>query len=264
MVGQERLINQINNFNINNFPKSSILNGEQGCGKHTLIKYIESHLNLTSIYLNEINKDIIDSIYLSPNPYIYVIDGDSLTIKQQNIILKTIEEPLKNSFLIILNENISNLLPTIIDRCYVFNFDFYDDIMLKQFIPPQYTEQLSLLNILRTPGKLINISNINFNDYNNFSIKMISKLREASLANALTISDKFNYKEDYNKFEIPLMIDLLLYNSYKDYIENNNKNSFFFYNITLNYKNKFSNKIFDKKQLMISYIIELWEKLKGV
>lgn len=264
MVGQERLINQINNFTIDNFPKSSILNGEQGCGKHSLIKYIESHLNLNSIFLSDINNEVIENIYLSPNPYIYIIDGDSLTIKQQNILLKTIEEPLANSFLIILNENLSSLLPTILDRCYIFKFDFYDDITLKQFIPPQYTDQSSLLNILRTPGKLINLANINFDDYNNFSLKMISKLKLASLANALTIVDKFNYKEDYNKFEISLMIDLLLYNSYRNYLDNKNKDSLIFYNISLIYKNKFSTKVYDKKQLMISYIIELWKTLKGV
>lgn len=264
MVGQERLIEQINKFNIDSFPKSSILNGEQGCGKHTLVKYIESYLKLKSIYLEDVNNEVIESIYLSPIPYIYVIDGDSLNIKQQNILLKTIEEPLTNSFLIILSENISSILPTILDRCYLFKFDFYTDITLKQFIPPQYADQPNLLNILRTPGKLINISNVNFNDYNNFSIKMISKLKLASLANSLTISDKFNYKEDYTKFEIPLMIDLLIYNSYKDYLDNNNKDSLSFYNISLKYKNKFLTKVYDKKQLMISYIIELWETLKGV
>ena len=42
LVGQERVLDKINNFTLDTFPSSTILLGEDGCGKHTLLSYISA------------------------------------------------------------------------------------------------------------------------------------------------------------------------------------------------------------------------------
>ena len=56
-------------------------------------------------------------------PKIYIIDSSTISIKEQNIILKFVEEPLKNSYIIILKN--SKLLPTILNRCQKWKFEAY-------------------------------------------------------------------------------------------------------------------------------------------
>ena len=41
MIGQKKLQDKLNSLSINDFPKSLILQGELGCGKHTFCKLIE-------------------------------------------------------------------------------------------------------------------------------------------------------------------------------------------------------------------------------
>ena len=44
MIGQKRLLNVIDNYTIDTFPRSVILIGDQGCGKHTLVNYISENI----------------------------------------------------------------------------------------------------------------------------------------------------------------------------------------------------------------------------
>lgn len=47
-------------------------------------------------------------------------DADTMTIRAQNRLLKTLEEPAGNAIIILLSENIENLLPTILSRCVLY------------------------------------------------------------------------------------------------------------------------------------------------
>ncbi|MCP4180673.1 MAG: hypothetical protein GY756_23170 [bacterium] len=46
-----------------------------------------------------------------------IYDADRMMIQAQNAFLKTLEEPPKNSYFILVSENPSTLLPTVISRC---------------------------------------------------------------------------------------------------------------------------------------------------
>ncbi|MFV0516496.1 MAG: hypothetical protein ACK5MV_03800 [Aminipila sp.] len=47
-------------------------------------------------------------------------DADTMTIRAQNRLLKTLEEPYSGTIIILLSENIENLVQTILSRCVVF------------------------------------------------------------------------------------------------------------------------------------------------
>ena len=61
-----------------------------------------------------ISAEYIDKIMLNPNPRIYVIDLSKITEKDENVLLKFIEEPLKTSFIILLAESRNGILNTIL------------------------------------------------------------------------------------------------------------------------------------------------------
>ena len=127
MIGQVNLLKKLNSYTIDNFPHSSLILGEEGSGKHTLSMYIKDNiLKLPLLDITEnISDEYIDMIYRNPNPSIYLINMSKMMEKEQNILLKFIEEPLQNAFIILLCENVNNLLNTIYNRCVVFEMELY-------------------------------------------------------------------------------------------------------------------------------------------
>ncbi|WP_139249880.1 DNA polymerase III subunit [Lutispora thermophila] len=80
----------------------------------------------SSIKIEQIRKLISDiSVKSYENIYrvIIVENADSLTSESQDAFLKTLEEPEGNNIFILLTENYNTLLPTIISRCQVYNFN---------------------------------------------------------------------------------------------------------------------------------------------
>ena len=258
-LGQPKLLELLNTLNISNFPKTSLVLGDFGCGKSLFISLIQNKLNLNTQQLSDIDTDLINNINLNPTPTIYIIDGNNLTQKQQNILLKLMEEPLENSYLILKCEDLGSLLDTIVNRCFIFKFSSYDKATLNQFIPDKYKNIPDICTICNTPGKLVELENLDFMKHYEFGLKIVTKLNTASLANTLTIADKINYKDEYDKLNLNLLLTMVLHHAYNYYIKNNLNMYLKLYQLTLKYIQQFKNKIFDKKQLMLSYLIHSWQ-----
>lgn len=63
-------------------------------------------------------------------------DADSMTVRAQNRLLKTLEEPNAGTVLFLLSENTENLLPTITSRCIIYrlsNFVLDEDAVDLRF-----------------------------------------------------------------------------------------------------------------------------------
>lgn len=77
----------------------------------------------SSIGVDQI-RGVLDDIHLKPyesDRKVYIIeDAQAMTIQAQNAFLKTLEEPPLFATIILLAENASELLPTILSRCQVF------------------------------------------------------------------------------------------------------------------------------------------------
>ncbi len=60
---------------------------------------------------------------LEPGPKVYIIDKiEKMSINAANSILKFIEEPVADTYTILTTDNLHQILPTIISRCQVINF----------------------------------------------------------------------------------------------------------------------------------------------
>lgn len=259
IIGQDKLINKINNYNIDNFPKSLILVGPEGSGKHTIIDYIAKHLNLPYIDLTEyVSYETLTNLSSRTEPYIYVFDANKLSIKDENVILKFIEEPLKNTFVIIACINESQLIDTVLSRCQIWRLDKYKIEQLDKF--SSFKLDSSIMHILDTPGKLLKFTNYNeILAINELVKKIFTCIKNANIQNVLTLSNKISFNNEEDKFDFNLFIDFLLNEAMNYFISN----PFEYNKAWLIYKRTYelSNSRFiahiNKKQLFENYILDL-------
>lgn len=195
IIGQEKLLNIVNTFlDSSNLPQSILFIGDKGCGKHTIASYIASSLNLELQDISQkISDEYISDIYLSVTRYIYLLDFSCISFKNQNSLLKFIEEPPKNCYIIGICENKTQVLPTIQNRCSVLYFDRYTKQQLNLLTDDEY-----LLSVCNTPGKIITFQNmpgIDIEKYKSLAKTIVEKIYNANIANILTISNKLSFKD---------------------------------------------------------------------
>lgn len=265
MVGQKKLLSRINTFTIDTFPRSAMIVAAKGMGKHTLVQYIkENILKLPLIDITEnISSEVIDKIYMNPNPSIYLIDLSKMTEKNQNIMLKLIEEPLNNSFIILLAENQHFVLDTIISRCVLFEFDNYSKEELKTFVTDADNVDL-ILSILESPGKILETNTQNIKDIIDTCEKIVTKLGQAHYANALSIANKINFKDSYDKFDFEVFISSLTTQLFSAFLKTNNHKILKMYEILRDQKKLLIDKRLNKEIFFNNLITKLWKAVRGV
>lgn len=259
IIGQDNLIALINKQTLDSFPHSLLLEGEKGAGKHLLCNYIQTHLALELLDItDQLNFETINECYIRTQPYIYVIDTTKMSIKQQNVILKFLEEPLTNAYIILLCTNRYNLLPTIINRCIVWKLQPYSKDVLQQFIPEQNNEQL--LALARTPGQVKALMSINIQEEVAYIDKIFNMIGKATFTNMLKLLNHIAFENEQDKIDVDIFIDLLLYVlalKLKD-------NCDYYYaikDINTLMQVRYTPNI-DKKHLLENFFIKLWGKAK--
>lgn len=265
MIGQVRLLSQIDSFiEEHKLPRVILLIGERGCGKKLIVSYISQKLGIEQITLNDkLNIDFLNSIAISSTIRLYVIDGNALDNREQNMLLKFLEEPMGNSYVIINVTNTNFLLNTIVNRCYSMHFDKYTDKELLSFIDTSdlTSEDIEIiLSACDTPGKIKEIDTHNLKDLYSFTEKIINNISKAKFGNALLIADKLNYKDEYDKFNIDIFLSAMLNTLKKKMLkgESNNK----FYNMfieTLETKRALATYNLNIRYVIEKYISKLWQ-----
>lgn len=96
----------------------------------------------------QVNSDIQIKPYSSEYKVYIIDDADKMTEAAQNALLKTIEEPPSYAIILLLTDNISRLLPTILSRCVTLSFkpiqtDKIKQYLMQQYQVPDYMAQLS-------------------------------------------------------------------------------------------------------------------------
>lgn len=230
MFGLEELKGKFAKYTLDTLPHSVVLLGKRGSGKHSLAAYIAecvglSHLDVTDL----IDEEYIFNIYRCPTPYVYVIDLDELGDgdKKQNVLLKLFEEPSPTAFVILLSNNKTAVLPTLLNRGAVFTIPPYNAGELETFAKESNidVEKDYLRTILLTPGdiKRFYSDNINAKAAKELIDKIINKMPVASYGNTLTIADKLNYKDEYDKIDLDFFFRCLLFSLFQKYVQQNDE-----------------------------------------
>lgn len=159
-IGYSDLINNFKDRCLKNtLSHAHLIAGEDGVGKGKLANILAKFIlngYLDREYVDIINyssekssfgvddvRDIIEEVYKKPfekdKKVIIIHEGNKLTIQAQNGLLKTIEEPPKGVYIIILCESLELILDTIKSRCEIYKLkpltksELYEYIKIKKF-----------------------------------------------------------------------------------------------------------------------------------
>jgi len=104
-------------------------------GNHPDIHYA-SGTNASSIGVDDVREQIVRPMGVKPFRYrykIFIVDNaETLTVKAQNALLKTVEEPAPYGVFIFLAANINGILPTVLSRCVVYKLNGLPDKVILQ------------------------------------------------------------------------------------------------------------------------------------
>lgn len=154
-IGFEKIISGfMKRADKNTLSHAHIITGPDGIGKsimarmfamkilgkteeHNYVDIINYKSTKASLGIDEVRK-IIEEV--SKKPYegdkkvIIIHGGDKLTVQAQNAMLKTIEEPPKGVYIILLSESLELLLDTIKSRCQVYKLTPLDKEEMTKYL----------------------------------------------------------------------------------------------------------------------------------
>ena len=119
---------------------------------------------------------------------------------------------MKNSYIILLVENRNKLLPTILNRCQIWELEKYSTNELSQFIITKVDSRI--LDIAKTPGDVILMQDENnkFADLYELIDKLIEKIPIASFSNILSITNRINFDgKESDKFDLTVFLRTLVW-----------------------------------------------------
>ena len=177
IVGQDEIIEKINTQRL---PQSLILCGECGSGRHTICRYISEKYSFElSDITNSISLDTICDAYDNPIHTLYIIDSSRMSVREQNVILKFLEEPPKCAYIIIICEKLISLLPTIVNRCTTWNLGRYTKSTLTGFFREGDADSKYILEIAKTPGDIERLRGHDLTGMMELANKIFSKIVHA-------------------------------------------------------------------------------------
>lgn len=214
MIGQSNLISTINNLiEYNQYPRFSIITGNKGQGKKTVVNYIAKKLNFTlvtsDIKIDSV-REIIESAYTQTQPIIYLFsDADTMSINAQNSLLKVIEEPPNNAYFILTLSQIENTLPTIRSRCQEFKMDNYTTEDLSLYLSQNHSNMNNstvdlILLLASNIYEIEELIKYKVEDYYQYCDKVVSNIFKVPSYNVFKIADKLNLKDDSTKYDLNL------------------------------------------------------------
>ncbi len=179
---------------------------------HPDYHYIKSEDSIKDRQIEEIQKAMSKKPYTSQN-MVFVIDGaETMTKRAQNRLLKTLEEPNKNNIIILLTENLSRILPTVVSRCMTLKFKPLSDEKICFYLKHKYSADNKNIEILAAFSK----GRIGMAD-EMYCSKTFRKRREKSIeiARKMARPDEgffdLIHELDGEKIDFPFFLDMMEY-----------------------------------------------------
>jgi len=224
IIGHEKIKDYIDkSIRLGTFSHAHLFIGEDGIGKSLLAKasaikilngktdkeyadIIEFKVekNKKSIGVDQvrkINEEINKKPYEGDKKVIIIYEADKMTEEAQNAFLKTIEEPPKGVFIILLCETLSSVLDTVKSRCQVHKLQRLSPMEIKIYLKKKYLKvSEDELKVMVTfsegiPGRAEKF--LNDASFKEIRDTVMSILNELSNSNA----DVINYEVFFLKYK---------------------------------------------------------------
>ena len=178
------------------------------------------------------------------------------------MLLKFLEEPLKNAYIFLLSSCKQKLLPTVVNRCRVYSFSNYNSEELKQFLHKDCDFSDIVLQYATTPGWVLKLQESGLQDIINLCEKIFKKITVANYSNALTIPDKISLtKTDTDKMDFSTFCYVLINMSKDLYCKG--VISFEMFNLTREFYNNTFIPNVNKRHLVENYIVNLKQEAES-
>ena len=264
IVGHEQIVTHLKSaMKLGKVSHAYILSGEKGCGKKLLADVFAEtlqcekggtepcgschscvqaqsgnhpdiihlmHEKPNSISVDDVRTQIVNDVLIKPysGKYkIYIVpDAEKMTAAAQNALLKTIEEPPAYAVILLLANNASALLPTILSRCVMLSLKPVADDKVKQYLMehvqvPDYEADVCVAFAQGNVGKAIQLAaSDDFNELKASAIQLIKRLHDIDLYEMTeAVKQISEYKLQINDYFDLMMIwyrDVLYYKATKD------------------------------------------------
>ena len=181
IIGHKSIIDSINNRKLNDsFSHANLIVGNDGIGKSIIARYISNQIikvreNVESVDIVKYYpssssfgvddvRNIINEVgkkpYEGDKKVLILYKCDKLTTQAQNALLKTIEDPPKGVYLILLSDSLETILDTIKSRCQIYKLTPLTKEEILIYIKDKYTnltsedEKAALAYSAGIPGKV--------------------------------------------------------------------------------------------------------------
>ena len=128
---------------------------------------------------------------------IYIIsDADKMSQESSNALLKILEEPPRNSLIILTTSRLNSLLPTIIGRCQLIKFDDISADDLKGYINETFNDisgEEAALYASLADGSISACNNLIESDTLDFRESVLNYLAAVLSGKSLLIGDEIDY-----------------------------------------------------------------------
>lgn len=261
IIGQEKICNKIDNLKLDAFPRSLMLVGAAGSGKHLLAEYIATKFKLKQMDITEVlSVETIEQCNSRVVPYLYLIRINDIGVRKENIILKFLEEPLKNSFILLLAETNNGILKTILNRCQIWYLQNYNIEYLKRFIS---TDNPYILDIAETPGQVLELNNSNLSDMVALADKILDYIHVANISNTLTLSKQLKFKSDETGFDEKLFVKVMSRRVHDRWVSTADVRYANAYKLTNEWKKYIIIKTIDHRCVFEKYLLDLRRVMRG-
>ena len=262
MVGQERLLAKLKSYSIATLPHSMLFVGNKGCGKHTLIKELEKNFKMESFDISDsLELETLQEISLRSKSYFYIVDMNKISEKQQNVILKFLEEPTSNTYIILLATSKSILLDTIVNRCVSFEFEPYSTNQLLQFLPFEPDIEM-LVEYCHTPGQVINMNVEKVKELIELCDNIINNVGRTRFPNIFKISSRVLEDKD-NEYRLDVFYNILLERLQDCFMRTQDVVYKDMYNISSGALKKHLDTRLNQELILDSLVVDLHESSRG-
>lgn len=211
MNGQPILTQRIHTIKLEDLPHTILLKGATDAGHLQIVQELSLHHNIMwQDITKNLSLDTINEISTCPEHCIYCIWTDEITEKEQNIILKFLEEPPENAWLMLLTTQTDLLLATIVNRCIVWEMEKYS----REFLSKLTTDDL-VLKYAQTPIQIEKYSKINIKEMYDFSKSVVTNISRARFSNCLVITSKVAFDDVKPGYPVRLFLTMLSDNAFE-------------------------------------------------
>lgn len=224
-IGHSRILNNLNlRISTGEISHAHIIVGEDGIGKSALANIIardilgvsgnREYVDIISYRLKKASfgvddvREIINEINKKPyegdKKVIIIHNGNKLTVQAQNALLKTIEEPPKGVYIILLCESLELILDTIKSRCEIHKLTPLSNeevnLYLKKIGVSEYKDEeisAAISYAEGIPGKAETfLKDSSLKNLRDILIDLLYKIIKGDISNLLEFENKFSsYKE---------------------------------------------------------------------